>query len=299
MNDVGIWMRNQFYNHLVGSLLPVSWFAPKAPRPHELESFSGKLELQIVSHCWNYAHLSVFQLSSIVNYPPTLCNLTYTLFYAKEDEEMVKLIEKFSSLSIPGVSWDWQELPRAELFRRAIGRNKAAKNSQAHWVWFSDCDLIFHENCLDSLAVALAEKQTGLVYPDHEGITDLLPADHPMLNQKLDQGGTVDVDTALFYTNRIEKAKGAFQIVHGDVARAAGYCGTIGIYQRPSSVWRKTYEDTVFRKLIEYSGEPVSVDNLFRIRHAVKGRYAKDSAVSRIRGNLRKATDRVNDVPRS
>ena len=290
-SDWSIWLQNQFYNRVVGSVLPLSWFAPAAPRPHELSLPGDRLQLQIVSHCWQYAHLSLFQLSSLVNYPPRDCELTYTLFYAEEDTKLSELIDHFASIKVPNVTWDWQVLPTPELFRRAIGRHRASKTSNADWIWFADCDLIFHEGCLDSVAKAVARKQTGLVYPDHEGITDLLPAEHPMLNQRIGERGTIDIDTSLFQPNPITKAKGAFQIVHGDVARVAGYCGSIKLYQAPSSTWRKTYEDTVFRRLIGYDGEPVDVQNLYRIRHAEKGRYAKGSRLSRIRGGIRRATD--------
>lgn len=292
--DASIWLRNQFYNRVAGSVLPMSWFAPKAPRPEELSKPAGKLQLQIVSHCWQYAHLSLFQLSSLVNYPPTECELTYTLFYAQEDSGMHKLIERFALMDVPNVTWDWQVLPRNELFRRAIGRHRASLASQADWIWFADCDLIFHENCLNSVARAVSQQHTGLVFPDHEGITDLLPAEHPMLNQGVDQSGTIDVDPTLFKYNGITKAKGAFQIVHGDVARKAGYCGSIALYQQPSTVWRKTYEDTVFRRVIEYDGVPIPVNNLYRIRHAEKGRYAKGSRWSALRGKIRQATDKAN-----
>lgn len=290
-SDAGIWLQNQFYNRVVGSLLPLSWFAPPAPRPEELAMPEGRLQLQVVSHSWQYAHLSLFQLSSLVNYPPQDCDLTYTLFHAEEDTDMRRLIEHFAAISVPNVSWDWQVLPKAELFRRAIGRNRAALSSCAHWIWFADCDLIFHQGCLDSVARAVATQRTGLVFPDHEGITELLPAEHPMLNQSVSESGTVDIDPALFRRNAITKPKGAFQIVHGDVARAVGYCGSIDLYQQPTDVWRKTFEDTVFRRVIDYAGVPVDVQNLYRIRHAEKGRYAKGSRWSKVRGRIRQAAD--------
>lgn len=288
-----IWLQNQFYNRVMGSILPLSWFAPQAPREHELSMPEGRLHLQIVSHSWQYAHLSQFQLSSLVNHAPRLCDVTYTLFHAAEDTGMRRLIDHFDRIDVPNVSWDWQVLPKAELFRRAIGRHRASLASRADWIWFSDCDLIFHAGCLDSLAEALAGQRTGLCFPDHEGITDLLPADHPMLNQTLGSQSTVDIDPSLFHENRIGKPKGAFQIVHGDVARAVGYCGSIDLYQRPTDVWRKTFEDTVFRRVIEYEGVPLPVKNLYRIRHAEKGRYAAGSTWGQLRGGIRRATDRA------
>lgn len=295
-SDTSIWLRNQFYNHIVGSILPISWFAPRSPRPEELSQASSPLKLQIVSHCWNYSHLSLFQLSSLVNYPPKNCELTYTLFHAEEDRGMRELISRFSDMQIPNITWDWQVLPKAELFRRAIGRHRASLASKADWIWFTDCDLIFHEGCLDSLVTAVSDKQTGMVFPAYEGITELLQPEHPMLNQNISNSGTIDIDPEIFQRNTISKAKGAFQIVHGDVARAAGYCGSVPLYQKPSEQWRKTYEDTVFRRLIEYEGEPVEIKNLYRIRHAEKGRYAKGSRLSAFRKRLRKATDNVSSV---
>ncbi|NND90875.1 MAG: glycosyltransferase family 2 protein [Granulosicoccus sp.] len=293
-SDALIWLQNQFYNRVVGTALPLSWFAPPAPRPDALTMPEGRLQLQIVSHSWQYAHLSLFQLSSLVNYPPQHCDVTYTLFHAAEDTPMRQLIERFSAMDVPNVTWDWQVLPKPELFRRAIGRNRAALASRAHWIWFADCDLIFHEGCLDSLARAAAPQRTGLLFPDHEGITDLLPASHPMLNQDDGLTTTVDIDPGLFRYNRISKAKGAFQIVHGDVARAVGYCASIGLYQQPTDTWRKTFEDTVFRRVIEYEGEAVTVDNLYRIRHAEKGRYTRGSLWGTIRGRIRQLTDRTH-----
>lgn len=289
--DLGVWCRNQFYNRLVGSVLPISWFAPKVPEPDELRVATGRLTLQIVSHSWQYAHLSQFQLSSLVNYPPQDIDITYTLFYAAEDAPMCRLVERFTKISLPSVNWDFRILPKQELFRRAIGRHRASLGSTADWLWFADCDLIFHQGCLDSLAAALAGKQLPLVFPDHEGITELLPAEHPMLNQSLEESGTVDIDPGLFYRNEISKAKGAFQVVHGDLARAVGYCGSLKLYQEPSELWRKTYEDTVFRRLIKTEGQAVPVDNLYRIRHAEKGRYAKGGTFSGIRGWIRKRFD--------
>lgn len=293
-SDTSIWIRNQFYNHVVGSILPLSWFAPRSPRPAELSKANSPIKLQIVSHCWNYSHLSLFQLSSLVNYPPKNCELTYTLFYAEEDMGMRELISRFSDMQIPNITWDWQLLPKAELFRRAIGRHRASLSTKADWIWFTDCDLIFHEDCLDSVVRAVNDRQAGMVFPAYEGITDLLPPEHPLLNQSISDSGTIDIDPELFQRNTISKAKGAFQIVHGDVARAAGYCGSIPLYQKPSEQWRKTYEDTVFRRLIGYEGEPVEIKNLYRIRHAEKGRYSKGSRLSDFRKRLRKATDTVS-----
>lgn len=287
--DKLIWLRHQFNKRLIGTILPIGWFGPKPPEKDALSTPDAPLHLEIVSHCWQYAHMLNFQLSSLVNFPPTQLQVTYTLYHAAQDTKLKKLIARYNDICLPNVIWNWVEVPKPQLFRRAIGRNQTALNSTADWLWFSDCDLIFHEGCLDSLATALNGCKQRMVFPRQESITELLAPSHDMLNQSNES--TIDIDTTLFTSNDITKAKGAFQIVHGDVARACGYCSAIKLYQSPMKHWSKTYEDTMFRRLIDSEGEPVNVQSLYRIRHIEKGRYTKDSTLSQVRKGIRVATD--------
>ena len=87
------------------------------------------------------------------------------------------------------------------------------------------------------------------------------------------------------------KAKGPYQIMHGDVARACGYCEDIGLYQKPSERWRKTYEDRAFRWLIGSQGTALDVPGACQIRHVAKGRYKKDTFMSRVRMFIRKSQE--------
>lgn len=284
-----IWLRHQLNKLLVGTVLPIGWFGPKPPATTELQRAGLPVHLEIVSHSWRYAHMLNFQLSSLVNYPPTQLQLTYTLYHASEDTDLKKLISRYNTMQVPNVTWNWIEVPKEQLFRRAIGRNRTALASTADWLWFSDCDLIFHDACLDSLALQLNGCQERMVFPQQEYVTELLDPSHPMLNQSTE--ANADIDTALFETNAIHKAKGAFQIVHGDVARMCGYCRDIKLYQQPMQHWSKTYEDSMFRRLINSEGMPVNVQGLYRIRHIEKGRYTKGSQLSRVRKSIRVVTD--------
>jgi len=288
--DKLIWLRHQINKLLIGKVLPISWFGPKPPAKSALRHPVAPLQLQIVSHCWQYAHMLNFQLSSLVNYPPSSFKLTYTLYHAAEDHELKKLIARFDAIEVPNVTWQWIEVPKPQLFRRAIGRNRTALSTSADWVWFSDCDLIFHESCLDSLAQVLeTQQQEPMVFPRQEFVTDLLEPSHPMLNQSRE--AIIDIDKSLFSCNQIHKAKGAFQIVHGDILRACGYCRDLSTYQKPMHHWSKTYEDTLFRRMIGSEGSAVDVQGLYRIRHIEKGRYKKGSTVSQVRQSIRVATD--------
>ncbi|PID60370.1 MAG: glycosyl transferase [Gammaproteobacteria bacterium] len=295
-----IWFQNLFYSKVAGRLLPASWFGPPPPPVNELEPSGLPLKLEIVAHCWQYSHLWTYQLSSLLNHTPGKVSLTYTLYHAAEDagtRALIDALEARESQRASGINWQWRELPREQLMRRAIGRHDAATRTRAEWVWFTDCDLIFHDNCLDSLAEALAGRRARLVFPAGEFITaELLPADHPWLHRGEPEHLPVDIDTSLFIPNPIAKAKGAFQIVHGDVCRRSGYCGNIRPYQTPTAAWRKTFEDTAFRNLIGDQGEPVNVESLYRIRHEDKGRYTQASGVSALRRSIRRRTDNRSDA---
>jgi hypothetical protein len=276
----------QLFRWFVKPLLPRSWFRDAIPDVNSRKAVSGKFDLEIVSHCWNYSNTLTYQLSSYVNYPPTKLNLTATVFYAEEDTKTKAVLDYFSKLDVPNVNWNFQALSKGKLFRRGIGRNMAARSTKADWIWYTDCDIIFHENCLDSLADALQGKKETLYYPHSEKTTDMLKDDDPMLRKDAEPQ-VVDIEAQDFSSHTRDKAKGAFQIVHGDVARAIGYCEKIRIFQTETLTWRKTYEDTAFKWLIKSEGIPLDIDGVFQIRHVTKGRYAEDSNISKVRSKIR------------
>lgn len=143
MNGVQIWLQSLLYRKLLGTVVPVSWIAPTPPTTLTTRSLNEPQQLQIVSHCWQYAHLLAYQMSSLALSPPTHAKLQYTLFYAPEDSDTQNLIWHFDERDVPNVKWDWQPLPREQLLRRAIGRNLAARASTADWVGSQTAILCF------------------------------------------------------------------------------------------------------------------------------------------------------------
>ncbi|GIS36379.1 MAG: hypothetical protein Ct9H90mP7_3870 [Candidatus Neomarinimicrobiota bacterium] len=79
----------------------------------------------------------------LLNYPPTKLNLTVTVFYAQEDTKTKATLDFFSQITMPNITWNFHSLSKGKLFRRAIGRNMAARSKEADWIWFTDCDIIF------------------------------------------------------------------------------------------------------------------------------------------------------------
>ena len=282
-----------FYRLAVSGALPVSWFRDVDPATVEKARKTGKLKLEIVSHCWRYGHFLTYQLSSLVNHRTDKFDITMTVFHVPEDERVTRVLDYFGRMEVPGVTWNWQPLPKEKLFRRSIGRNLAAKNTEADWIWFTDADIIFHEDCLDTLADLLQGRDDGLVHPNIGLGTSLLPEDDEIL-EKGRQGPTlleIPLDQFKPYGGPRAKATGPHQITHGDIARACGYCDAIRHYQTPAERWMKTYEDRAFRWLIDTHGTALEIPNVCQIRHIVKGRYKKDSFLTKVRIFIRKSQD--------
>jgi hypothetical protein len=270
-------------------IVPARWYLPSLPPVEDRAAATGVLRLEVVSHCWQYAHFLTYQLGSLVNFPPAKLTVKMTVFYTEEDRRTKELLKYFGALEVPGVSWNWRPLPREQLFRRSIGRNMAARETDAHWIWFTDCDLLFRDNCLDSLADELQGCRDALVYPRQERVTPMLAETDPMLNVD-EKPGVIDIAAGRFMVHERGRATGPLQIVHGDVARACGYCEQLKVYQTPSSTYCKHHEDKALRWLLRSEGIPLDVPGVYRIRHVFKGRYTGHPISSSIRSAIRRTT---------
>ncbi|MCK5771961.1 glycosyltransferase family 2 protein [Algiphilus sp.] len=284
-------LQGSFFRLAAGGAMPARWFSP--PPPAARAARSGVLHVEIVSHCWRYSRLLACQLRSLQQHPPRDVRVTMTVVHAREDAETVALLEATRAIAVPNVRWRWMALPPAELFRRAIGRNRAGRATAADWVWFTDCDVVFGPGCLDGLARALQGCDAVLVHPREELGTPVLDADD--LGGVHDGRALVDPVAMDCTPRRLTRATGPMQIVHGDVARARGYCADIALYQRPAAQWCKAHEDRAFRWLLGTPGLGVAVPAVYRVRHAHKGRDA--GRRSPLRAMLRRWRTRRQDRP--
>lgn len=277
------------WRSMAKGLWPARWIEPDLPPKDARKARTGVLTLEIVSHCWNYSHLLVYQLSSLVLFPPRDLKVIVTILYSGDDEETVRVLRGFEQIDVENVTWNWLELPRQQLFRRGIGRNEVALRTRADWVWFTDCDVLFRDNCLDSLAAALQGRQDALVYPEVEYCTPVLPDDHALLEAGRTADEVLDIGDMALQPRPRKRATGPLQITHGDVCRAVGYCRNIAIYQQPSETWTKAHEDGAFRWLLRTKGEALPIPSVVRIRHLSKGRYTGGAASTRLRTRIRKS----------
>jgi len=184
------------------------------------------------------------------------------------------------------VTWNWRAIDKTKLFRRSIGRNQAALNTGADWIWFNDCDVMFRGGCLDAMGRALQGRRDALVYPTHEFVSPVYEPGDPVLEAARDPA-LVDIDPAAFTRRDYTRAVGAMQVTHGDVARSVGYCRDIAVFQQPTDRFAKAHEDRAFRWLLGSEGVPVPVDGIYRIRHQAKGRYHQTGWTTRMRTRVR------------
>jgi hypothetical protein len=277
------------------------WFLPNVPDQTKLPARTRELSLEIVSHCWQYSHLLAYQLSSLVLHPPTKLTVRVTVFYSPEDTRTAELLRFFSGLPTPKVTWNWRPLDRWHLFRRAIGRNLAALQTAADWIWFTDCDVVFHEGCLDALADSLQGRRDPLVFPREEKCTALLASTDPLLEAAAHRPALVAIDPTQCHPVVHTRAVGPLQIAHGDVARQIGYCACLRYYQKPAARWQKAYEDRAFRWLLRTHGTPIDVPGVFRIKHLDKGRYRAGHWTANVRRAVRQiqGNHRSNQSPQA
>lgn len=234
------------------------------------------MTVEIVTHCYHYATLLRFQLSSLVLWPPKNVNVVMTVFYTTEDYGTAQVLEDFSARHAPGVRWNWRALPAHSLCRRSIGRNLAALNTGADWVWFTDADYWFSEACWDSFS-KVESAGSDLLHPrfiwihkTHEiGDRCILAARHA--------NGLIQADSGEFQQSRLSRAIGGAQIVRGGWCRAHGYLAGDRRAQRPVETlgFTSCTEDVRFRKQYGRSDSPppcsIDLPGVYRMRHGLTG----------------------------
>jgi hypothetical protein len=211
-----------------------------------------------------------------------------TVFYSDQDIATLSLLNYFLNKKVLNVEWNFVALPKEQLFRRSIGRNIAAKQTKADWIWFADSDVLFYEDALDTLSDLLTDSKEILVYPRRMWVSSRLEEDHELIQLGKNRPGILSIDRQAFSPREYNRAIGPAQIVCGNVARALGYCDSLDVYQKTTNRWRKTYEDRAFRWLLGVQGTALDIPNLYYIRHVEKGRYRGGGVTASVRKSIRK-----------
>lgn len=237
--------------------------------------------IEIVSHCYAKTHpqYSVFlraQLSSIVTSLKET-KVCVSICCCPNDKNTVKVLDEFQE--ILGEKLHRINLAEILLFRRSIGRNIVAKQTEADLVWFSDVDHVFGSGCLLSLQEIWnkktfeTSKEISLMWPE----TIQIHKDHLIgdvfWKSNENAKGLISINPDDFVPKHYTKSIGGVQIVSGWYARSHGYLDRHEKWQRPVSgdkPFPDFRDDVKFRGVCATDGvvEKIQLPNLFRLRHS-------------------------------
>ena len=231
------------------------------------------MKLEIVSHCWRYSRLLTYQFSSLVLFPPREVEVTMTVFLTPEDRATVDVLRYFAegdhAANVHFRAWS---LARPWLVRREVGRDLAARQTQADWIWFTDCDHLFRENALDALPDRVANIDAPLVFPRLVMKSRSPQAGDAAIARAGGEPRVLDIAPEQFEPVPYHCAIGGVQIARGEVTRRLGYSGTPLARARGARRWQRARGDPLFRRRLGTAGTPIDLPNVFRIRHSKCGR---------------------------
>jgi len=233
--------------------------------------------IEIVSHCWakklpHYASALRYQLSSLILNRPKRCKVKATICYSMDDSLTNGVLDEFESIrTFEGLDLQRLAFSPGELGRRSIGRNLAAKITDANIVWFSDVDQCFRDGILDLLATMKWPSGASMIFPGEIQIhKDHATGDVVLANAE----GICDIDPTDFISKRYSRAIGGVQIVQGSFARQYGYLNHESKWQLiTNGNFDRCRCDQPYRKFCGEKGkiQKVRLPGLYRLRHTESG----------------------------
>ena len=247
--------------------------------------------IEIVTHCYSgdqvpiYHRLLQMQLSSILEHYKKDIQITITVFYTMEDHLTSSIVHWFKSKCEPfqtrkslcsNLTLNHITLPKKLLFRRAIGRNMAAKRTYADVVWFTDVDYLFFGDSIETAYDACLKAETDMVFANKvqihrkhqygDDLVSLLEGQHQIVHFNA-------TFSTRFASRKERRAIGGIQIVKGNWCREHGYLSdTKWVNEVDSDIGFQSCKcDVAFRKNLG-SSTGVEIPDLYRVRHSRCGR---------------------------
>jgi len=234
--------------------------------------------IEIVSHCFaeelpQYAACLHYQICSLVLQKPTKVQVCLTVCFCASDERTLKVIRNGNKLfsKYKGLQLAVKILPRNEIGRRSIGRNKVAMGSIGDIIWFADVDQVFRDGILDRLGTMEWPGENAMVFPKEIMIhQDHATGDERTSAVDLDHLEFEAIKSKEFVPKKYNRAIGGVQIVRGDFAREHGYLNHDGKWQQPTDKPFGDFRDDIaYRNFCSDHGGviPIDLPGLCRLRH--------------------------------
>ena len=250
--------------------------------------------IEVVTHAYAkhfsfYADALCYHLSSLVLDRPENCKVQITVCFDPSDDLTLDVIDWFCKETDLYIYKLPLTLPY--LGRLAIGRNLAAKRSEADIVWFSDVDQCFREGILDRLAGMEWPEKAVMVFPQRIKIHRTHSIGDTTLKRVEGNPQLIDVDPEDFVPKKYHVAIGGTQIVRGDFVRQNGYLDKNTRWQQPVKANKKGIVrfdsckcDVAYRQQVcQRHGrtvEKIDLDGLYRIRHTIATHEATDAQLA-------------------
>lgn len=239
------------------------------------------MSIHLITHCYarthpQYAAFLQSQLSSLYAHRPKIPTMI-TVCCSENDLTTMSVLDQFWGLL--GHRLQISVLDESFLFRRGIGRNIHAKQTESDLVWFADADYYFGEGALESVYDQWRQAEKPLlIWPNRV----LIQSSHSqgdvywrriLENREIVQGPPAETE---FKQERINHAIGGLQIAAGAYCREHGYLDNSKWMKPvdPSYGFMQTAEDVKFRKQLEQTGraQPIPlIPSLYRFRHSEGG----------------------------
>ena len=222
--------------------------------PMDTEPITKKLTIEVCMHCYNYQKRLCWMLSSLLqekgDKPNIVANVSYTPNNGNPTTESVIKLFREKGLVIKETI-----LTKEQIHNRAIARNIQIKESQADWILFADCDMVY-----DSLFFSDLQKQ---LQNDLRNETRVMGADRLSLSIpfcikyfeedkreypcEIENVADITSKWPVWRTCGGGTAPGNFQLAKMSIVRARG--SRYSFRQRDR--WRRTASDRHFRLVMK------------------------------------------------
>lgn len=241
---------------------------------------SKQFHLEIITHCYNYRRMWSYQISSLRLFPPESIRVTYTLWHTtRADPETARWIERYRSRWWPqSVKFNPRDLSPEQCYNRCIGRNITCRETEADYLFLTDCDVIFGPGCCDGFADGLLEAEMPiLAHPQFIYRHKTQQTGDDLIDRTPDRPGWYEIDGSEFVHCRQRRCSGGLFIYRGDVARANGYLDDDEWrhWCKPAPHWIGTRSDKRFREWLNGKlgvvCQPAAIPNMYLLRHSMRG----------------------------
>jgi hypothetical protein len=209
------------------------------------------MKLEICIHCHNYQHRLCWMLSSILQQKGDIPDIEVSLSYLSGTGSPTtdEVIDFFKERGLKIISI---KLKKGQEKNRAIPRNIRAKETEADWILYADCDHVYHpyffEDIKKQLETDRYKNETKVIGADRHSLDipfciDYFEKDERVYPCEIKNVAEIVSEWPVKWIHGRKIAAGNFQLARVEAIKERG-----GVYSgRKRDFWRRTRSDRQFR----------------------------------------------------